>query len=74
MQIDCLEKFFAVHVGKIDIEVCDIGGKNTRVIACIEDPAVIKEILAHLKVQTPATIKYVIPEGRSPPQSRLFAD
>ena len=63
-----------IHVGNIDIEVCDICGKKTQVIACIEDPAVIKIILAHVKKQTPATIKYVIPEGRSPPQSSLFAD
>lgn len=40
--------------------------------ACIEDPVVIKKILAHLKKQMPATIKYVTPEGRSPPQNNLF--
>jgi hypothetical protein len=45
-----------------------------KVIACIEDPAVIKKILAHLKKQTPETIKYVIPESRWPPQRSLFAD
>ena len=51
-----------------------ICGKKVKVIACIEDPVVIKKILAHLKEQTPDAIKYVIPEGRSPPQSSLFAD
>ena len=62
------------HVGNIDIEVCDLCGKKVKVIACIEDPVVTKQILEHLKKQTPATIKYVIPEGPSPPQSSLFAD
>ena len=65
---------FAVHVGNIDIEVCDICGKKVKVIACIEDLAVIKQILEHLKKQMPATIKYVIPEGRLPPQRSLFTD
>jgi len=45
-----------------------------NVIACIEDPAVIKQMLEHLKKQTPATKKYTLPEGRSPLQARLFAD
>jgi len=54
--------------------VCDLCGKKVKVISCIEDPFVIKKILAHLKQQTPATGKYAIPEGRSPPQRGLFAD
>ena len=63
-----------IHVGNIDIEVCDICGKKVKVIACIEDSAVIKKILTHLKLQVPAINKYALPEGRSPPQSSLFAD
>ena len=62
------------RVFKINIEVCDICGKKVKAISCIEDPVVIKKILAHLKQQTPATKKYAIPEGRSPPQRGLFAD
>ena len=46
-----------------DIEVCDICGKKVKLIACIEDPVVIKKILAHLKEQAPAKIKYAISEG-----------
>ncbi len=65
---------FAIHVGNFDIEVCDISGKKVKVIACIEDPAVIKKILTHLKVQAPAIKKYTLPEGGSPPQRSLFAD
>ena len=40
----------------------------------IEDPVVIKKRHAHLTEQVPATIKYVMPEGRSPPKSSLLAD
>jgi len=54
--------------------VGDICGKKVKVIACIEDPAVIRKILTHLKVQAPVIKKYSLPEGRSPPQSSLFAD
>jgi len=62
------------RVFNIDIEVCDICGKKVKVISCIEDPVVIKKILAHLKQQTPATKRYAIPEGRSLPQRGLLAD
>jgi len=62
------------RVFNIDIEVCDVCGKKVKVIACIEDPAVIKQILTHLKSQAPAIKKYTLPEGRSPPQSSLFVD
>ena len=62
------------RVFNIDIEVCDICGNKVKVIACIEEPAVIKQILKHLKEKAPATIKYAIPEGGSPSQRSLFTD
>jgi len=62
------------RVFNIDIEVCDICGKKVKVTACIEDSAVIKKILTHLKVQAPPIKKYTLPEGRSPPQRSLFVD
>ena len=62
------------RVFNIDIEVCDICGKKVKIIACIEDPAVIKQILECLNRKMPATKKYAIPEGRSPPQKSLFTD
>ena len=62
------------QVFNIDIERCDVCGKKMKVMACIEDPAVINKILDHLKKQIPATKKYAIPEGRSPPQRSLFVD
>ena len=37
------------RVFKIDIETCDLCGGTVKVIANIEDPAVIKQILDHLE-------------------------
>ena len=37
------------RVFKIDIETCDHCGGAVKVIASIEDPAVIKQILEHLE-------------------------
>ena len=37
------------RVFKIEIETCEICGGQMEVIAAIEDPAVIKRILAHLE-------------------------
>jgi len=62
------------RVFNIDIEKCDICGNTVKVIACIEDPAVIKQILKHIKKQIPTVKKHVLPEGRSPPQASLFVD
>jgi hypothetical protein len=39
---------------------------------CIEDPAVIARILAHLKGKAPSTKPALVPENRAPPQARLF--
>ena len=37
------------RVFKLEIETCEACGGKVKVIACIEDPAVIKRILAHLE-------------------------
>jgi len=37
------------RVFQIDIETCSQCGGEVRIIASIEDPAVIKQILAHLE-------------------------
>jgi len=37
------------RVFNIDIEICNVCGGSMKVIACIEDPAVIKKILKHLR-------------------------
>ena len=37
-----------------------------------EDPAVIERILSHLKGKEPSAELAMLPEGRAPPQARLF--
>ena len=61
-----------ILVGDIDMETCQICGSAMKVIACIEDPVVIKKILAHLDSISPATATTALPESRAPPQVGLF--
>jgi len=56
----------------IDIETCPACGGAVRVIACIEDPDVIKKILIHLgETGEPATSQR--PPARASRQLRLFS-
>ena len=56
----------------IDIETCTVCGGSMKVIACIDDPLVIKKILAHLRGRTPIVEPVRLPESRAPPQDDLF--
>ena len=60
------------RVFNIDIETCERCAGQVKVIACIEDPAVIERILAHLNGKARSTDPVILPEGRAPPQARLF--
>ncbi len=60
------------RVFNIDIETCVECGGAVKVIACIEDPVVIKKILAHLKEKTSPEPTNLLPEDRAPPQAELF--
>ena len=60
------------RVFKIDVEMCRVCGGTARVIACIEDPVVIKKILVHLEEKLPARAALLLPDSRAPPQSSLF--
>lgn len=51
----------------IDIETCTACGGPMRIIACIEDPAVIKTILAHLAGKARPVHAARLPPGRAPP-------
>jgi hypothetical protein len=54
----------------IDIETCETCQGQVKVIACIEDPVVIKKILEHLKSnEAKATGK--LPQLRAPPVSEF---
>ncbi len=51
----------------IDIETCPVCGGAMRIIACIEDPAVIEKILAHLDAKAAAAQAPRPPPCRAPP-------
>ena len=53
------------RVFNIDIETCKECGGTVKVIACIEDPVVIKKILAHLKDKTASMELIPLPESRA---------
>jgi hypothetical protein len=55
----------------IDIETCPACGGALRIIACIEDPMVIKKILAHLDRKDAPQEPGLLPEGRAPPAGRF---
>jgi hypothetical protein len=62
------------RVFNIDITICSHCGGAVRIIACIEDPSVIKKILAHRDAKSggPSTVNQM-PEPRAPPQESLWA-
>ncbi|MCP4128259.1 MAG: IS91 family transposase [Gammaproteobacteria bacterium] len=55
------------RVFNIDIETCSTCGGAMKVIACIEDPVVIKQILDHLKHKAETSESRALPESRAPP-------
>ena len=60
------------RVFNIDIATCSHCGGDVRIIACIEDPAVIAKILAHLDEKTATVENARLPQCRAPPQHGLF--
>ena len=60
------------RVFNIDIEVCSKCGGAAKVIACIEDPAVIDKILTHLDKKTASVEPGTLPPSRAPPRVSLF--
>ncbi len=54
------------RVFNIDIETCSQCGGTVKVIACIEDPTVIKQILDHLSGKSAPTKSHLV---RAPPQN-----
>jgi hypothetical protein len=55
----------------IDIEACRECGGTVKVIASIEDPAVIKKILVHMQGNDTWLPTSLLPESRTPP-AELF--
>ena len=59
------------RVFKIDIQTCEYCGSAVKVIASIEDRAVIKKILDHLARRAEAASPVFRPFVRAPPQQDL---
>jgi hypothetical protein len=51
---------------------CNDHAGSIKLIASIENPAVIKKILAHLDGKAPPAATALLPECRGPPQAKLF--
>ena len=60
------------RVFNIDIEICRECGGTVKVIACIEDPVVIKKILTHLEKKAALAGAGLLPKSRAPPPVSLF--
>jgi len=61
-----------IPVGHIDIETCEKCQGPVRIIACVEDPVVIRQILDHLASKETSTQQATRPPGKAPPQLGLF--
>jgi hypothetical protein len=55
------------RVFSIEIETCSECGGDVRIVASIEDPAVIRKILAHLDKKEALSGKSLLPDCRAPP-------
>jgi len=56
----------------IDIETCPACGGVLWIIACIEDPVMIKKILTHLNTKSACPQPARLPPSRAPPPAGLF--
>ena len=53
------------RVFNIDIETCEKCQGPVRIIACVEDPAVIRQILDHLALKDTSAEQVTLPPGRA---------
>ena len=60
------------RVFDIDIETCSECGGDVKIIASIEDPAVIQKILAHLDDNATSAVTVLLPDCRASPTVGLF--
>ena len=60
------------RVFNIDVNTCRVCGGSAKVIACIEDPAVISKILKHLQEQSTLDSGVLIANPRAPSLASLF--
>jgi hypothetical protein len=62
------------RVFNIDVETCRVCGGPAKVIACIEDPVVIKKILRHLEEKLLTRAALLLPDSRAPRSPAYSAD
>jgi hypothetical protein len=60
------------RVFNIDIETCSECGGDVKIIASIEDPAVIQKILAHVNNNATSAATALLPDYRASPTMGLF--
>ncbi|MCP5348338.1 MAG: hypothetical protein H7A04_15890 [Pseudomonadales bacterium] len=60
------------RVFRIDIETCEKCQGPVRIIACIEEPALIRQILELLRKKESEDSQTQLPPERAPPQMGLF--
>ena len=60
------------RVFDIDITTCEKCSGPVRIVACIEEPAVIRQILEHVKGREASDNQAQLPPERAPPQIGLF--
>ena len=60
------------RVFNIDIEICEQCQGPVKVIACVEDPVAIQQILNHLKLKEATDQQAWPPPSKAPPQLGLF--
>ena len=61
------------RVFNIDVETCRACAGSAKVIACIEDPVIIRKILNHLQEKSSLVSGVPLPDCRAPPQASLFS-
>ena len=60
------------EASRVDIETCPACGGALRIIACIEDPAVINKILTYIESKNASAEPARSPPCRAPPQLGVF--
>ena len=55
------------RVFNIDVEACSECGGDVKIIASIEDPAIIQKILAHMGDNTTSAVTALLPDCRASP-------
>ena len=61
------------RVFNIDIETCSVCGGSMNVIACVEDPLVIKKILTHVRSKGLTLEAIGVSQSGAPPRGDLFS-